>query len=92
MFQNQEKQKDWGFKLTNGAIGIGITIYKLCKSCIKDNNEIIIVEDDAVLDNDFINRFIDIKKQLKGIDYDMVYLGHSAYDSKKIRTKNRKYL
>tara|TARA_Y100000389_G_C17415214_1_gene493279 strand:+ start:800 stop:1486 length:687 start_codon:yes stop_codon:yes gene_type:complete len=87
--ESGKKESRAGLKLTNGAIGLGITLYKLCSSCIEDKDEIIILEDDAVLEDDFINKFIDMKKQLKDIDYDMVYLGHHTIDKKKLEKKTK---
>lgn len=87
--ESGKKESREGLKLTNGAIGLGITLHKLCSSCIEDKDEIIILEDDAVLEDDFINKFIDMKKQLKDIDYDMVYLGHHTIDKKKLEKKTK---
>jgi len=87
--ESGKKESREGLKLTNGAIGLGITLYHLCNSRIKNTDEIIILEDDAVLEDNFINKFINMKKQLQDIEYDMVYLGHHTIDKNKLQKKTQ---
>ena len=72
----------FGLKLTNGAIALAITFYKLCYNIYKnkintnDSDYFIIFEDDVIIADNFINELSSIVPTLSNIDFDILYLGY----------------
>jgi GR25 family glycosyltransferase involved in LPS biosynthesis len=72
----------FGLKLTNGAIALAITFYKLCYNMYKnkintnDSDYFIIFEDDVTIADDFVNRLSSVVSSLSNVDFDILYLGH----------------
>jgi GR25 family glycosyltransferase involved in LPS biosynthesis len=76
-------ETDFGLKLTNGAIGLGITFYNILNEH-KSDDDFIIFEDDITLKYFDYNK---LQKYLQDIDYDIIYLGHHKLSNKKSLTK-----
>ena len=84
------KEKQFGLSLSNGGIGLGITFYKLLLLSIETHKDIIIMEDDITLHDNFKNNFMNIIQHLKDIDYDIVYIGyHKITDKSQIQIINK---
>lgn len=72
-------------KLFRGQIACLISHYKIWINIVKNNrNDTIILEDDAVINSNFMNKVKEIKRELP-IDYDLVYF---FYNNK---LKNEQY-
>lgn len=72
----------FGLKLTNGAIALAITFYKLCYNMCKnkintnDSNYFIIFEDDVIIADNFVDKLSSVVSSLSDVDFDILYLGY----------------
>lgn len=65
-------------KLNNGEIGCILSHRAIYKEVVKEGGDfVLILEDDAL----FMDGFMDVIKDLKDIDFDMIYLGQRNYDT-----------
>lgn len=71
-------------KLTLGEIGCSLSHYNIYKTILKNKDEYaIILEDDAILVDNFYDKINTIINNLKNIeDWDMLYLGRKKIDDK----------
>ena len=68
----------WGRATTKGEIGCAISHYKLWEKISKKEANALILEDDIQLEEDFLNKSIQIAPQVKDLDFELLYLSRKA--------------
>tara|TARA_Y100001938_G_C8095068_1_gene437574 strand:- start:1957 stop:4110 length:2154 start_codon:yes stop_codon:yes gene_type:complete len=68
----------WGRTSLKGEIGCNITHHKIWEKVSKLDENILVLEDDIVLENDFFNKTLEIAPQVKKLDFDFLYIGRKA--------------
>ena len=68
----------WGRTSLKGEIGCNITHHKIWEKISKLDENVLVLEDDIVLENDFFNTTLQIAPQVKNLEFEFLYIGRKA--------------
>jgi GR25 family glycosyltransferase involved in LPS biosynthesis len=68
----------WGRSSLKGEIGCNIAHHKIWEKISELDENILVLEDDIVLENNFFNKCQQIAPQVQKLDFDFLYIGRKA--------------
>ena len=79
-YNNKKRLFRKGHSMAGGEIGVFASHYYLWEKCIKLNETIVVLEDDLILSNDFLNTIIELEKLIENYKYIRL---HGLYEYKR---------